>query len=217
MGPTGPGPSDEVVGHLRRICLAFPEATERPFGGHTAPAFRVRDKLFLHCHEDGGAFTCKAAPGEQGLLVAADPGRFFVPAYVGHRGWVGVRLDGDVVPYLLAAARGGLADLPAPAWRDEAVLCVVVAATGYPEAPRTGSVIGLPTGELGQGVQIFHAGTARRADGALIASGGRVLNVCARGRDLAEARDRAYAVVDRIDWPEGFHRRDIGWRALQKG
>ena len=63
MGATGPGPTDEVVAHLRRICLAFPESTERPFGGHTAPAFRVRDKLFVHCHEDGSAFTCKAAAG----------------------------------------------------------------------------------------------------------------------------------------------------------
>jgi len=96
VGATGPGPTDEVVAHLRRICLAFPESTERPFGGHTAPAFRVRDKLFVHCHEDGSAFTCKAAAGDQGLLVAADPARFFVPAYVGHRGWVGVRLDGPV-------------------------------------------------------------------------------------------------------------------------
>ena len=96
MGATGPGPTDEVVAHLRRICLAFPESTERPFGGHTAPAFRVRDKLFVHCHEDGSAFTCKAALGDQGLLVASDPVRFFVPAYVGHRGWVGMRLDGAV-------------------------------------------------------------------------------------------------------------------------
>ena len=125
-----------------------------------------------------------------------------------------MRLADDIVPYLLAAAAGGLGDLPAPTWRDEAAICVVVAARGYPEAPLTGSVIGLPDGDLGDGVEIFHAGTARRADGALIAAGGRVLNVCARGRDLAEARDRAYAVVDRIDWPEGFHRRDIGWRAL---
>jgi hypothetical protein len=85
-----------VVASLRRICLAFPEATERPFGGHRAPAFRVRDKLFLHLHEDGAAFTCKAPPGEQGLLVAADPDRYFVPAYVGHKGWVGVRLDAGV-------------------------------------------------------------------------------------------------------------------------
>ena len=93
---SGPGPSDEAVAHLRRICLAFPEATEKPFGGHTAPAFRVRDKLFVHCHEDGRALTCKAPPGEQALLVASDPDRFFVPAYVGSKGWVGVRLDEPV-------------------------------------------------------------------------------------------------------------------------
>ena len=128
-----------------------------------------------------------------------------------------LRLQSDVVPYLLAAARGGLADLPAPEWRDEAVICVVLAAQGYPEAPRTGSVIRLPEGDPGEGVEIFHAGVARRADGALIAAGGRVLNVCARGRDVAEARTRAYAAIDRIDWPEGFHRTDIGWRALASG
>lgn len=90
------GPSADTLGHLRRICLAFPEATEKPFGGHTAPSFRVRDKLFLTCHEDGSAVTCKAAPGEQAILVASDPVRFFVPAYVGSKGWVGVRLDTSV-------------------------------------------------------------------------------------------------------------------------
>ena len=61
---------------------------------------------------------------------------------------------------------------------------------------------------------IFHAGTGRRADGALIAAGGRVLNVCARGADLEAARQRAYDAIDKINWPEGFHRRDIGWRGL---
>jgi phosphoribosylamine--glycine ligase len=125
-----------------------------------------------------------------------------------------LRLQDDVVPYLLAAARGGLADLPAPTWRDEAVICVVLAAQGYPDAPVAGTVIGLPRDELGEGVVVFHAGTALGADGALVAAGGRVLNVCARGATLAEARRRAYAAIDRIDWPGGFHRRDIGWRAL---
>jgi phosphoribosylamine--glycine ligase len=125
-----------------------------------------------------------------------------------------MRLGCDVVPYLVAAARGGLADLPAPIWRDEAVICVVLAARGYPQAPETGSVIRLPVGDPGEGVVVFHAGTALRADGALVAAGGRVLNVCARGADLAEARRRAHAAIERIDWPEGFHRRDIGWRAL---
>jgi phosphoribosylamine--glycine ligase len=125
-----------------------------------------------------------------------------------------LRLDSDIVPYLLAAARGGLSGLPAPMWRDDAAICVVLAARGYPEAPEAGSVIGLPKGDLGEGVVIFHAGTARRDDGALIAAGGRVLNVCARAPTLAIARERAQAAIARIDWPGGFHRRDIGWRAL---
>jgi phosphoribosylamine--glycine ligase len=125
-----------------------------------------------------------------------------------------MRLESDLVPYLLAAARGGLADLGEPLWRDETVICVVLAARGYPDAPEAGSEIRLPETEPEEGVQIFHAGTARRADGALVAAGGRVLNVCARGADLAHARRRAHSVIDRIDWPGGFHRRDIGWRAL---
>jgi phosphoribosylamine--glycine ligase len=125
-----------------------------------------------------------------------------------------LRLKSDVLPYLHAAATGGLATLPAPEWRDEAVICVVLAARGYPEAPEKGSVIRGAEADFGEDVALFHAGTARRADGALIASGGRVLNVCARGATLEDARAKAYAVIARIDWPEGFHRTDIGWRAL---
>ncbi|MEO3784836.1 MmcQ/YjbR family DNA-binding protein [Actinocorallia sp. B10E7] len=78
---------------LREICLSFPEATEKPFGGHTAPSFRVRDKLFAITREDGTALTFKAAPGVQQALVSSDSDRFFVPPYVGSKGWVGVRLD----------------------------------------------------------------------------------------------------------------------------
>jgi phosphoribosylamine--glycine ligase len=125
-----------------------------------------------------------------------------------------MRLESDIVPYLFAAATGGLVDVAPPAWLNEAAICVVMAARGYPEAPETGSVIGLPD-HWEDGVVVFHAGTARRPDGALIAAGGRVLNVCARAPTLGEAREQAYAAIDRIDWPEGFHRRDIGWRALQ--
>jgi phosphoribosylamine--glycine ligase len=125
-----------------------------------------------------------------------------------------LRLASDVLPYLHAAATGGLAALPAPTWREEAVICVVLAATGYPEAPEKGSVISGAEADFGEDVEVFHAGTARRADGALIAAGGRVLNVCARGATLEAARARAYAAIARIDWPEGFHRTDIGWRAL---
>ena len=84
-----------VSAHLRRICRRFPEATEKPFGGHTAPAFRVRDKLFLMVSEDGRSLTAKAPPGVQQVLVSSDPERFFVPRYVGAKGWVGMRLGPD--------------------------------------------------------------------------------------------------------------------------
>ncbi len=125
-----------------------------------------------------------------------------------------LRLQSDFLPYLHAAATGRLASLSAPAWSDDAVICVVLAAKGYPDAPEKGSEIEGAEQDFGPDVAVFHAGTARREDGALIAAGGRVLNVCARGATLAEARAAAYAAVDRIDWPGGFHRTDIGWRGL---
>ena len=126
-----------------------------------------------------------------------------------------LRLESDLVPYLVACAHGTLARAPAPIWRDEAAICVVLAADGYPESPVTGSIIRGAEQDFGPDVVVFHAGTARDADGTLRAAGGRVLNVCARGANLQEARDKAYAAIARIDWPGGFHRTDIGWRALQ--
>lgn len=125
-----------------------------------------------------------------------------------------LRLESDLVPYLVACANGRLSEAPAPVWRDDAAICVVMAAAGYPGTPRTGDVIVGAEGDLGPGVTVFHAGTARRADGALVSAGGRVLNVCATGVDLRQARDRAYAAIEHIDWPAGFCRTDIGWRAL---
>jgi phosphoribosylamine--glycine ligase len=124
-----------------------------------------------------------------------------------------LRLESDIVPYLLAVATGRLAALEAPRWRDAAAVCVVLAANGYPDAPQAGSVIAGAEADFGPDVVVFHAGTKRREDGALIASGGRVLNVCATGATVAEARSRAYAAIARIDWPGGFHRTDIGARA----
>jgi phosphoribosylamine--glycine ligase len=118
-----------------------------------------------------------------------------------------LRLDSDLVPYLMAAATGRLAEMPAPVWRDEAAICVVLAADG--------SVLRGAEADFGEGVTVFHAGTSRDAAGDLVASGGRVLNVCARGATLALARDRAYAAIARIDWPQGFHRTDIAARALK--
>lgn len=80
---------------VREICLALPEAAEKSFGGHTSPAFRVRDKMFVMIGEDRTAMTFKAGPGVQEALVADDPERFYVPPYVGSKGWVGARLDVD--------------------------------------------------------------------------------------------------------------------------
>ncbi len=86
---------DDAVARVAGICLALPEAAEKPFGGHTAPSFRVGGKFFVMTSEDRTAITFKAAPGVQEALVAAAPDRFYVPAYVGHKGWVGARLDAD--------------------------------------------------------------------------------------------------------------------------
>ena len=124
-----------------------------------------------------------------------------------------LRLKSDLLPLLYAAATGSLARAPVPEWHGDAAICVVLAADGYPDNPRGGSVIRGADADFGEGVQVFHAGTVLEGD-ALKAAGGRVLNVCARGATLAEARERAYAAVDAIDWPEGFCRRDIGWRGL---
>src|SRR5690606_6013392 len=127
-----------------------------------------------------------------------------------------MRLDGDVVPLLLACARGDLTRAPAPEFRPETVICVVLAAKGYPDSPLEGSIIRGAEQDFGPHVQVFQAGTRRQGDGQLVAAGGRVLNVCARGKDIAEARQRAYAAVKKIDWPGGFHRTDIGWRAMER-
>lgn len=85
----------DVHARIREICLSFPEVAEKPFGGHTAPSYRVRDKLFVMTGEDGLSMTFKAAPGVQEELVTEAPERFFVPKYVGSKGWVGARLDVD--------------------------------------------------------------------------------------------------------------------------
>ena len=126
------------------------------------------------------------------------------------------RLKSDLLPALIAARDGVLGDFDLR-WRDEAALCVVMAARGYPEHPLRGSEIrGLDrAASAAPEIILFHAGTKRDGD-RLLADGGRVLNVVALGADLAEAQRRAYAAVDRIDWPEGFCRRDIGWRALSR-
>jgi phosphoribosylamine---glycine ligase len=126
-----------------------------------------------------------------------------------------VRLKDDLLTLLLAAVDGTLDTISVRWWPDPA-LTVVLAAEGYPGAYQTGSVIGgLEAAAAVPGVNVFHAGT--RQDGErVLAHGGRVLSVTARGASLAQAQARAYEAVDRIDWPEGFCRRDIGRRAIAR-
>lgn len=80
----------DPVALVTELCMALPEVDNKPFGGHEAPAFRVKDKIFVKINEDLGGFTCKAPPGVQETLVEAEPERFYVPAYVGRNGWIGV-------------------------------------------------------------------------------------------------------------------------------
>ncbi|PWK68187.1 phosphoribosylamine--glycine ligase [Aminobacter sp. AP02] len=125
-----------------------------------------------------------------------------------------MRLKEDLLVLLNAAADGQLTHVSAR-WRNEAALTVVMAAKGYPGTPEKGSVIsGLDKAEA-SGAQVFHAGTAMH-EGKIVASGGRVLNVTATGLSVGEAQKKAYAAVDLLDWPEGFCRRDIGWRAVER-
>jgi len=160
-----------------------------------------------------GVLFCEMMVGPEGPKLVEFNARFGDPECQ----VLMLRLKSDIVPYLTACARGGLADLPAPVWRDEAAICVVLAAEGYPGKASSGAVIRGAEADFGEDVVVFHAGVARRSDGALVAAGGRVLNVCARGDDLAQARARAYAAIARIDFPGGFHRTDIGWRGLKGG
>ena len=127
-----------------------------------------------------------------------------------------VRLRDDLVTLLLAAADGQL-DHVSARWADEAALTVVMAAKGYPGSYEKNTEIGnLAEAGADENVEIFHAGTGRSETGACLATGGRVLNVTAMGANVAEAQAKAYAAVDKVDWPGGFCRRDIGWRAVAR-
>ena len=126
-----------------------------------------------------------------------------------------LRLKDDLLPLLAACANGTLG-AGAPRFYPDAALAVVMAARGYPGEPVRGSRIsGIEDAEAAPGVIVFHGGT-REVDGAIFADGGRVLAISALGSNVVEAQRRAYEAVDRIKWPEGFCRRDIGWRAIAR-
>jgi phosphoribosylamine--glycine ligase len=126
-----------------------------------------------------------------------------------------LRLMSDLVPALIASCDGQLRNFDLR-WYPDAALTVVMAAKGYPGDYQRGTVIeGLDEAAKVEGVEIFHAGT-KASGGKILANGGRVLNVSARGKTVTEAQARAYQAIDRIRWPEGFCRRDIGWQAVAR-
>ena len=125
------------------------------------------------------------------------------------------RLKSDIVPLLLASADGALAHVDAR-WDERAALTVVVASEGYPGPVTKGAVIRHIEAAEKTGAIVFHAGTARNTAGQIVANGGRVLNVTALGATVTAAQTAAYAAVAQIDWPEGFCRRDIGWREVAR-
>jgi phosphoribosylamine--glycine ligase len=125
-----------------------------------------------------------------------------------------IRLEGDLLALMVAAAEERLAEAEAPRFADVAALTVVLAASGYPGPPEIGGAVGGLDGV--EGARVFQAGTQLK-DGALVANGGRVLSVTATGATVADAQRAAYAAVDAIDFPSGFCRRDIGWREIARG
>ena len=126
-----------------------------------------------------------------------------------------LRYEGDLAELMLATAENRLGTLPAPKFGEAAALTVVMAASGYPDTPKKGGAIGGIAEAEATGAKVFHAGTAL-IDGQLVANGGRVLNVTARGGSVGEAQKNAYAAVNQIDFPDGFCRGDIGWREVAR-
>jgi phosphoribosylamine--glycine ligase len=126
-----------------------------------------------------------------------------------------LRMMSDIVPALVAAIDGQLKNFDLR-WFPDPAITVIMATKGYPgDAPKGSRIEGLEEAAKVEGVEIFHAGT-KRVDGHIVANGGRVLNICATGATVAQAQARAYRAIDRINWPEGFCRRDIGWRAVER-
>ena len=124
-----------------------------------------------------------------------------------------MRLESDLAALLLAVAQGKLDEAPLPDFAPDPALTIVLAARGYPGTPEKGAPIALP--DEAEAGKIFHAGTALQGD-QLVSSGGRVLNVTARGPSVTQARDAAYALAEKVDFPGGFCRHDLGWREVER-
>jgi phosphoribosylamine--glycine ligase len=202
------GPNTGGMGAYSPAPVMTPQMTQRTMTGIIEPTMRAL--AAMGCPYKGALFA--------GLMITRDG-----PKLIEYNVRFGdpetqvlmLRLMSDLVPALLAARDGVLKDFNLR-WYDDAALTVVMAAKGYPGDYAKGSVIeGLDAAAQVEGAEIFHAGT-KSADGKVLANGGRVLNVCGTGKTVAQAQQRAYAAVDRIDWPDGFCRRDIGRRAIER-
>jgi phosphoribosylamine--glycine ligase len=127
-----------------------------------------------------------------------------------------LRLKSDFLPVLLAAAKGELGNTKLE-WNDQSAICIVMAAKGYPgDYEKNTEIKNLEEAAQVPGTIIFHAGTRRDEKGTLLSIGGRVLGVCAMAETIEKAQKLGYQAVDKINWPQGFCRRDIGWRAIEK-
>ena len=208
VGEADEGPNTGGMGAYSPPTIVTPKLTERIMAEIVAPTLRGMN-------ERGSPFRGLLFVGlmvdERGPKVIEFNVRFGDPeAEV-----VLARLEDDLLPLLVACASGTLRGDP-PRFSSDAALAVVMAARGYPGHPLRGSKIGaIEDAESVPGVIVFH-GSTRQVDGAIFADGGRVLTITALGRDVAEAHERAYAGIDRVRWPEGFFRRDIGWRATAR-
>ena len=202
------GPNTGGMGAYSPAAIMTPELTRRTMDEIIRPTMAAMKAM--GCPFKGVLFA--------GLMITADG-----PKLIEYNVRFGdpecqvlmLRLMSDLVP-ALAASRDGVLKNFDLRWYDDAALTVVMAACGYPGTYAKGSVIeGLDEAAAVEGAQVFHAGT-RAAGGHIVANGGRVLSVSARGRSVAEAQARAYAAVGKIRWPDGFCRRDIGWRAVER-
>jgi phosphoribosylamine--glycine ligase len=207
VGDGDTGPNTGGMGAYTPASVLTPELEQRVMEEIVVPTVRA-------LAEEGSPFSGVLFAGL--MLTAAGPKlieynvRFGDPECEA----LMMRLDSDLLELMAATARGQLADTAPPRLSSDATMTVVMAANGYPGTPETGGLIEGVEGAAGSDAKIFHAGTARR-DGGLVANGGRVLAVTARGPTVGAARETAYATVEQIRFP-GFYRRDIGWRELQR-
>ena len=208
VGDGDTGPNTGGMGAYSPAAVMTPEMTQRTMNEIIVPTMRAMKAM-------GAPFKGVLFAG---LMITKDG-----PKLIEYNARFGdpetqvlmLRLMSDFVPALIASCDGQLKNFDLR-WYPDPALTVVMAANGYPGEYKRGSVIaGLDAAAQVEGVEIFHAGT--KADGGKItANGGRVLNVSALGKTVTEAQVRAYQAVDKIDWPEGFCRRDIGWQAVKR-